>query len=54
MTYNLLTIGVPAMVGLLGWIVLRQRNATPLLAGCSAMVIALATLIVIFALIYVI
>lgn len=49
---NLLTIGVPALVGLFGWIVLRQRDAPPLLAGCSAMVIALATMTAIFVLLY--
>ena len=53
MLYNMLTIGVPALVGLLGWIILRQRNAPPLLAGCSAMAIALVTMTAIFVLMFI-
>lgn len=54
MLYNVLTIGVPALVGLAGWIILRQRNAPPLLAGCSAMAIALVTMTAIFVLMFII
>lgn len=50
--YNLLTIGVPALVGLLGWSLLRQRNSPPLVAGCAAIVIALLTMTLIFVLLY--
>lgn len=50
---SLVTIGIPALVGLLGWIVLRQRNSPPLLAGCMALFIALGTLAIIFALMFV-
>lgn len=45
-------IGVPALFGLLGWAILRQRNAPPLLAGCSALVIALIVMTALFAVIY--
>jgi hypothetical protein len=48
------TIGVPALFGLLGWAILRQRNAPPLLAGCSALVIALIVMTAMFAVIYVV
>lgn len=49
---DFVTIGIPALMGLLGWIILRQRNAPPLLAGCSALVIALIVMTAIFAVIY--
>ena len=54
MLYNLLTIGVPALVGLAGWVMLRQRNTPPLVAGCSAMAIALVTMTAIFMLMFII
>lgn len=45
---NLAIVGVPAVFGLLGWAILRQRNMQPLLAGCVAMAVALAVMTGIF------
>lgn len=45
-------IGIPALFGLLGWAILRQRNAPPLLAGCSALVIAVSVMTVFFVAMY--
>lgn len=49
---DLAIIGIPAVFGLIGWALLRQRNTPPLLAGCSALAIALAVMTVIFAMAY--
>ena len=45
---NLAIIGIPAISGLIGWAILRQRNAQPLLAGCFAIMVALVVMTGIF------
>lgn len=45
---DLAIVAVPAVIGLLGWVFLRQRNTPPLLAGCLALLIALAVMAAIF------
>lgn len=49
---NLITIIVPAFIGLLGWALLRRQGVAPLPAGCGALLIALVVLILLFILIY--
>ena len=45
---NFVVIGIPAICGLVGWAVLRQRNTQPLLAGCAAFTVALLVMTAIF------
>jgi hypothetical protein len=49
---NLITIFIPALFGLLGWAMLRRQGLAPLPAGCAALLIALAVLIVLFIVVY--
>jgi hypothetical protein len=49
---DLAIIFVPAVFGLIGWAVLRQRNTSPLLSGCSALGISLAAMTIMFVVIY--
>lgn len=49
---ELSTIVVPAVFGLIGWAVLRRRNASPILAGCSALTLALTVMTIMFVVIY--
>lgn len=49
---DLAVIGIPAIFGLVGWALLRQRNTPPLLAGCAALLIAMAVMTAIFTVTY--